>query len=160
MLIFVVFSLLFMTPFYKTSLYGGEDLLEYFSNNLQEYNQLFFILAIYNLLFYVYLLIVGYKKYLIGIYNLIIILTLACASLFGSVILLVKLKPIYQFFENYDFSLIQQLEGFNISWFWKNINYTVNYLMIISLLAIICITINSYIQYRNINRRGVKIEER
>lgn len=112
--IFLLFfaTLVFSTSYYTTFLYGNEELVEFYTNELQVFNQQAFVYSLILIVLFVVCWIFQPKKYYptfitFPIYSIVFLLCI----LFG-IMIAVRMQEITGFYKQYNFTGIPKLEGF------------------------------------------------
>lgn len=142
-----VLSLSFVTPYYKTVLWGDLELESYFETELQRHNQTILILSLVHLFLVLYLFIIKFKKYNLEIYHMIITVMFSLVIIIFNITTIINYIEINHFYNTYDFSSFPRLESFYISNFWKVSNIFVSIIGVLSSMIIIMISVLSYIKY-------------
>ena len=110
-------TIIFSTSYYNTFLYGNEELADYYTIQLQDFNQKAFIYAlILVILFLVCFLFQPKKYYPTFISYPILIIILVIGIVFG-ILIFSNMQMITEFYRTYDYSTIAKLEGFRDNMF-------------------------------------------
>ncbi len=109
--------IIFSTSYYDTYLYGNLELVDFYTINLQDYNQLSFYFALtLVILFAVYYLFKPTKYYATFISFPIFIVILIIGIVF-SILIVVNMQEITDYYKNYDYSTITKLENYQPNMF-------------------------------------------
>lgn len=105
-------TIIFSTSFYNTFLYGNEELVEFYTNDLQEFNQRAFILSIVLVLLFVVCWLLQPKKYYPTFITYPIFTIVLLLGIVFGILIVVQMQDITSFYKQYDFAGISKLEEF------------------------------------------------
>ncbi len=110
-LLFVA-TIVFSTSYYNTYLYGNEELVSFYTTELQEYNQMIFIFSIILVILFVIGWILKPKKYYPTLITFPIFLSILLVGIVFGIIIMVRMQDITGFYSSYDYTGLSKLEGF------------------------------------------------
>lgn len=112
--IFLLFiaTIIFSTSYYNTFLYGNEELVAYYSNELQDFNQMAFIYALVLVILLVICFILQPRKYYPTFITFPIFIIILIVGIVFGILIFTNMLSITEFYRNYDYSSISKLENF------------------------------------------------
>ena len=115
-LLFVA-TIIFSTSYYNTYLYGNEELVNYYTTELQSFNQMIFIFALVLVILFVVFWIFQPKKYYPTFVTFPIFAVILLIGVVFGIIIMVNMQSITAYYSSYDYSGISKLEGFSANQF-------------------------------------------
>ncbi|MDE7263730.1 MAG: hypothetical protein K2N64_03625 [Anaeroplasmataceae bacterium] len=117
--IFTIFTFLlftatifFSTSYYNTFLYGNEELVEYYSTDLQSFNQTAFVYALVLVILLLVCFILQPKKYYPSFVTFPIFVVILLVGIVFGILIFTHMLSITTFYHFYDYSGISKLDGF------------------------------------------------
>ena len=106
------------TPFYRTFLYGNQEVADYFTGDFQQYNKKLFNYALVLVILMVVLILINPRKYYATYvsFPIIVIISAVCAIL--PLISIRETLLVVEFYYSYDFSSIERLADFKVNQFY------------------------------------------
>lgn len=115
--LFFISTIIFATNIYQTYLYGEEELLAYYSNELQAYNKQIFNFAIALVLMAVVVFICKPNRFYPTYITFPILVIIQVATFVLVLLSILKMTPILDFYQSYDYSFIPKLKDYQINVF-------------------------------------------
>lgn len=105
-------TIVFSTSYYNSYLYGNEELVEFYTNELQSFNQQAFIFCIVLVLLFVVCRLFQPKKYYPTFITFPIYVVVLLIGIILGILIVVQMQEIIRFYQSYDFTGISKLEDF------------------------------------------------
>lgn len=110
-------TIVFSTSYYTTYLYGNTELVDFYTNNLQEYNKMIFNFALVLVILFVISYVLNPKKYYPTFVTFPVYLILLITGIVLSILIVVNLQEITGFYSNYDYASVNKLADYQANLF-------------------------------------------
>lgn len=108
-------TIVFSTSYYNTYLYGNEELVNYYTHELQDFNQMIFIFAMVLVILFVVFWLFQPKKYYPTFVTFPIYILVLLVGVVLGILIMVNMQTITSYYNSYDYSSISKLEEFSIN---------------------------------------------
>lgn len=112
-----VSAVIFATSFYDTYLYGNEELIAFYTEDLQEYNKAIFNYSLVLIILLVVCILLKPNKYYPTYITYPILAVILIVGTALGILCVVQMAPILRFYESYDYSGIPRLAEYRLNHF-------------------------------------------
>lgn len=114
---FFVSTMIYATSFYDTYLYGNEELINFYTNDLQYYNKAIFDYSLVLIILFVVCILIKPSKYYPSFITYPLLVIIQIVGIVLGIISVVQMTPILDFYEGYDYSVITKLVDYKLNYF-------------------------------------------
>lgn len=112
-----VSAVIYTTSFYDTYLYGNEELITFYTEDLQQYNKTIFNYSLALLLLFVLCILLKPNRYYPTFITYPVLMAIMIAGIVLGILSVVQMTPIMDFYKGYDYSSIPRLADYRLNYF-------------------------------------------